>query len=91
MRWRCHGRRRLSLLKAQACAINSFSSGVTFTTQQLLGRARARRGRRYSARIDTGPDMTMACATPAGIHTARRVGTTQVWPPVLTVMTPRDA
>jgi hypothetical protein len=61
------------------------------TTQQVLGRCRTIRARKYTVRIETEPDMTMLCGVFAGIQTARRAGTTHVPWSVRTVITPRFA
>lgn len=75
----------------QAWRISWFNRGDTLTTQQSLGSVGANRALKYSVRIATMPDIKIECGTPAGIHTARSVGTTQVPFRVCTVITPRDA
>ena len=91
IRCACHLTPFFNPRNPHAWRINSFSSGGTFTTQQARGKLLASRGLRYKVRIATIPDIVMLCATPAGIQTARCVGTTQAPEPVRTVITPREA
>ena len=58
----------------------SRSSGLTSSTAGLAGSggSAAAAGEKASVRICTGPCAWCACGTPAGIHTARCGGTTQV-------------
>ncbi len=58
----------------------SRSNGLTASTTGLAGGggSPAAAGGKASVRICTGPCARCACGTPAGIHTARCGGTTQV-------------
>jgi len=45
----------------------------------------------YSERIVAGPDDSVSCRSPAGIHSARVGGSTQVASPARTMSTPLAA
>src|SRR5208282_6522792 len=91
MRRRSGADPRCNLSYVQACRISSVRSGDTFITKHFPGSLRTSPGRKYSVRMETGPDMRTECGVFAGIHTARIGGTTQRPGPVETVITPWEA
>jgi len=72
-------------------AISSASSGVAATTTGSVQLATAAPGRMYRDRMVARPAAPVSCGRPAGIHSARLGGSTQVDCSVSTVSTPLKA
>ena len=71
--------------------MTSASSGLAAITVGTAQSTGVNPGGTYTLRIVACPDAPVSCGRPAGIHSARDGGSTQVAPSVSTVSTPAEA